>query len=105
MSYIVLALTAAIALLSRTDDKTAEASAPPAKVEVELSPDSIELEAIRPYERRNRYEVWQYYAVDRQGRFRPRVIYSPEGSYYLRNGEPYPYLPVRTREFMPYVSN
>src|SRR5262249_9868097 len=43
-----------------------------------------------PYERINRYEVWQYYAVDRQGRFRPRVIYGPHGSYYLYNGAPYP---------------
>jgi hypothetical protein len=32
-----------------------------------------------PYERINRYEVWQYYGVDRQGTWRPRVIILPGG--------------------------
>ena len=51
----------------------------------------------------NRYDVWQYYGVDYQGRFRPRVIYSPSGSYYLYNGEPYPWVTTHPRDVMPRV--
>jgi hypothetical protein len=56
-----------------------------------------------PYFRTSRYEVWQYYGVDRLGRFRPRVVYSPYGSYYLYNGQPYPWMTTHARDFMPYV--
>jgi hypothetical protein len=86
-----------------TGDKKAEEQLPPVRVEVE--PDWPEGEPVLPYERINRYDVWQYYAVGRQGRFRPRVAYSPEESYYLYNGEPYLYLPIRTRDFMPYATD
>jgi hypothetical protein len=55
------------------------------------------------YPKRNPYDVWQYYGVDRRGVFRPRVIYSPYGSYYLYNGEPYPWAPTHPLDFMPYV--
>ncbi len=61
-------------------------------------------EGIEPfviYHRTSRYEIWQFYAVDRQGRFRPRVIYSPDGPYYLYNGKPYLYAPVRQLDFTP----
>jgi hypothetical protein len=55
------------------------------------------------YFRTSRYDVWQYYGVDYQGRFRPRVIYSPSGSYYLYNGEPYPWVTTHERDIMPRV--
>jgi hypothetical protein len=55
------------------------------------------------YYRRSAYEVWQYYGVDRQGQFRPRVIYSPSGAYYLYNGAPFPWTSTRQLEFMPYA--
>jgi hypothetical protein len=56
------------------------------------------------YYRRSRYEVWDYYAVDRSGRFRPRVAYQPyNSSFYLVNGEAFPWLSVYPQEFMPYV--
>src|SRR5947209_6483729 len=34
----------------------------------------------------NRYEIWQLYEVGHYGRFRPRVIYSASGSFYLDDG-------------------
>ena len=47
---------------------------------------------------------WQMYAVDRFGRFRPRVIYSPYGnSYYQYNGAPFPWTTTMPRLYMPYV--
>jgi hypothetical protein len=55
------------------------------------------------YHRVSRYDVWQYYAVDRQGQFRPRVIYSPYGQYYLYNHAPYPWAVVHPLEFMSYA--
>jgi hypothetical protein len=55
------------------------------------------------YPRVSRYEVWQNYGVDHFGRFRPLVIYSPYGSYYRANHEPFPWVPTHTDEFMPYV--
>jgi len=55
------------------------------------------------YFRTNPYDVWQFYGVDRQGYFRLRVIYSPDGPYYLVNGVPYYYASIKPRDFMPYV--
>ena len=54
--------------------------------------------------RRSAYDVWQYYAVDRQGYFQPRVIYPPGGhAFYLYNGQPFPWASVNTQEFTPAV--
>jgi hypothetical protein len=46
--------------------------------------------------------VWQYYAVDRTGHWRPRVALQPE-PHYLYSGAPYLYLPVRPLSVMPYL--
>ena len=56
-----------------------------------------------PYQRINRWDVWQYYGVDRQNHWRPRVAYTPYGAFYLFNGQPYPYTALHQRDFMPYV--
>jgi hypothetical protein len=42
--------------------------------------------------------VWQYYGVDRNNQFRPRVAVSPYGgAYYLYDGSPYYLLPNQSR--------
>jgi hypothetical protein len=51
----------------------------------------------------NRMEVWQYYAVNRQGLFRPLVVYTPFGAYYRYNGQPFPWAETHQREWMPYA--
>ena len=57
-----------------------------------------------PSGRRSRYDVWQYYAVDRTGHFRPLVVYPPYGlAYYLENGQPFPWAITHSLEWMPYV--
>ena len=48
-------------------------------------------------------EIWQNYGVDSRGRFLPRVMYHPAGSFYLRDGSPYPWTTTRPTLFMPYV--
>jgi hypothetical protein len=48
-------------------------------------------------------EVWQYYGVDSTGRFRPLVVNSPLGAYYLYNGHPYPWTTTRPGSYMPYA--
>ena len=53
------------------------------------------------YPKESAYNHWQYLAVDRLGNFRPRVVYSPNGSYYLYNGMPYPFTDSRTGNFSP----
>jgi hypothetical protein len=53
--------------------------------------------------RRSRYEVWQYWGVDRQGFFKPLVVASPYGAYYLYNGKPYPWAYTHPLDWMPYV--
>lgn len=63
----------------------------------------IELPTVLPYQRMNRYDVWQYYGVDRQGYWRARVAFTPHGAFYLYNGEPYPFWPNRPQAFMSYV--
>jgi hypothetical protein len=52
--------------------------------------------------RASRWDVWQYYAVDRTGHWRPRVALQPE-PHYLYSGAPYLYLPVRPLSVMPYL--
>jgi hypothetical protein len=89
------------------DPPSPETLPTPRQVITESSPHLVidELPLLLPYERVNRYEVWQYVAPDRQGRFRPRVIYSPFGAYYLYNGEPYLFAATRSLDFMPYASD
>jgi hypothetical protein len=78
---------------------------PPKEAQPTLSPPAyVESVYVYPiYLRPHRYEVWSYYGVDRQGRFRPRVAYTPYGSFYLYNGQPYPWTTTHARDFMPYV--
>jgi hypothetical protein len=57
------------------------------------------------YYRTSRYAVWQYYATDRRGFERPRVIYSPYGPYYLYDGKRFLYAPIQQRDFMPYTTD
>jgi hypothetical protein len=54
---------------------------------------------IRP----NRLDVWQNLAVDRSGRWRPRVALFGDGPFYMYNGMPYPGLPVNQLNVMPYL--
>lgn len=70
---------------------------------VEEQRGSDETRLFRPFYRASRYEVWQYYGVDRFGRFRPRVILSPHGAYYLYNGQPYPWVTTHEADFLPHV--
>ena len=53
----------------------------------------------------NRYAVWQNYAVDRHGYFRPRVIYTPDGAFYVYDGRPYTQLITHPLDFMPYAGD
>jgi hypothetical protein len=72
-------------------------------------PRELQSETILPYEpyffqpptRINRYEVWQFYEVGRFGQFRPRVIYSAYGTFYLYDGRPFPWVSTHQRDFIP----
>jgi len=52
--------------------------------------------------RPNRWDVWQYYGVDRTGHWRPRVVLTPV-PHYLYNGAPYGLLPVKPRDYIPHI--
>ena len=43
------------------------------------------------YVRPNPNDIWQMYAVDNYGRFRPRVAEFPDGLRYVYNGAPFPW--------------
>jgi hypothetical protein len=80
--------------------KRAESLTPPRVLEEPLLPQA----GLDPaYFRQSRMDVWQNYAVDRTGHWRPRVIYSPSGAYYRYNGQPFPWAEVHGLEFMPYA--
>jgi hypothetical protein len=76
---------------------------PPPKEAVPDPVQPAEVVMLPGYFRTNRYDVWQFYGVDRRGGFRPRVVYSPSGPYVLYNGAPYPFAPMHALDFMPYV--
>jgi hypothetical protein len=63
----------------------------------------VEVPPPLPYQRINRWDVWQVYGVDRRSHWRPRVAYTPYGAFYMFNGQPYPYTALHQRDFMPYV--
>ena len=48
---------------------------------------------------------WSLYAPNSAGIMRPRVVLSPYGSYYLRDGEPYPWTTTRPDLILPRVAN
>jgi hypothetical protein len=60
---------------------------------------------VQPLMRTSRYAVWQNYGVDRQGIFRPRVLYTPDGAFYTIDGRPYPWLTTHPLYWMPYASD
>ena len=64
----------------------------------------VTVPVVTGFERPNPYDVWKFYAVDRRGTFRPRIVLDPVMPYYLATGEPYPYLNVKPRVFMPYIT-
>lgn len=67
---------------------------------------SMEEPALNPvYFRTSRYDIWQFYAVNRSGYFRPRVVLSPYGAYYLYNGQPFPWVSTHSLEFAPTIAN
>jgi hypothetical protein len=74
----------------------------PAPTPLQPDPPAV---VIRPWGRVSRYAVWQTYGVDLQGRFRPRVLYTPDGAFYYSNGQPYPWLSGNPRSFMPYAND
>jgi hypothetical protein len=101
-----------LASLLLTVPSVAPANPPPAEGEQLPAPQVVPVLVPEPPfdgpvfhipQRVNRYEVWQSYGVDAQGRFRPRVIYSPYQPYYYFNGKPYGYTPVHPRWIMPSV--
>jgi hypothetical protein len=99
-------LTGVVLAMAVIVPQTFAADEDPSKVEPLPPPLMVMPEAPAPpiFPRVNRYDVWQNYAVDRQGHWRARVIYSPSGAYYLYNHAPYAYTPVRSPlQFMPYA--
>jgi hypothetical protein len=97
-SSLVLTTAMALGLCGQTP---ADDTLPPPQPVLEAPP-SYFISA-PPYMRRSAYEVWQNYGVDRQGFFRPLVVYSPYGAYYRYNGAPYPWTTTRPLDWMPYV--
>jgi hypothetical protein len=51
------------------------------------------------YLRRNRYDVWQNYAVDNRGYFQPLVVESPNGPVFRYNNAPAPWVTVNPRSY------
>ncbi|HMC66844.1 MAG TPA: hypothetical protein VKI65_18050 [Gemmataceae bacterium] len=103
---LLLAVTAMflypVGVLSAAEEEKIELLPMPAI----LAPDCLPCEEMPGsplYYRTSAYDVWQFYGVDRQGRFRLRVINAPEGPYYLVNGVPYWYASIKQLDFMPYV--
>ena len=57
------------------------------------------------FERPDPYAVWQNYAVDRRGRFRPLVSTSYGGPHYVATGEPYPWWQSHPTWMKPVMGN
>jgi hypothetical protein len=102
---IVLGMLLGGSLCEGADPPKPEQLPAPREAAPQVLAPPVEIFSPPVYQRQNRYDVWQYYAVDRHGHWRPRVIYSPSGAYYLYNGAPYPYAITHGRDFMPYATD
>jgi hypothetical protein len=97
----LFALTTVLVSASVADDgKGPEQLPPPRQLPAEAAVLPLELPLNTMFMRDNRWDVWQFYGVDRSGYFRPRVVYSPYGSYYVFNGRPYPFDQLFPREWL-----
>ena len=100
-SLMCLSIALFIATPSLADEpkqKSPKAESLPAPKE--LAPSIV---IVRPaYPQPGTREIWQNYGVDGRGRFLPRVMYDSAGSFYLRDGRPYPWTTTRPTLFMPY---
>jgi hypothetical protein len=87
----------------KSPDKSGPEKLPQPKSEmpVLIEPQPMPVMSFPP--RRSYYAVWDLYGVTPSGQFRPRVIYSPHGAYYLYNGEPYPWVTTHSLEVMSFV--
>jgi hypothetical protein len=83
----------------RADDRP-DALPPPRVVPGQVAPAPM---VVMPIYRVSQYAVWDYYAVDRGGYFKPRVIATPYGAFYPLTGRPYPWTTTHQREYMPYA--
>jgi hypothetical protein len=102
---LLLGVSLACSSPARSDDPPALESLPhPQK----STPEAIVIEEApfnSLYLRTSRYDVWQYYGVDRTGHWRLRVVLSPYGAYYLFNGQPFPWVSSHPTEVTPIIGN
>jgi hypothetical protein len=64
-------------------------------------PIRVEMPPIAFY-RTSAYDVWQYRGVSSDGRWRPRVQWTPYGAYYTSDGRPFPWPNQYPREILTY---
>jgi hypothetical protein len=96
----VVALLLTIHDFTRAEPPATELPAPrPAPAQVVPAPEPVFLVPKRV----SAYAVWDLYAPDRQGRFKPRVFSTPYGAFYPLTGQPYPWVPTNARAIMPYA--
>lgn len=80
-------------------------TAPPPRLIEPAPPINLFQPAPLPMSKHGTREAWNDYAVDRFGRWRPRVILAPFGSYYYYNGQPYPWTTTNPGSFRPTTQN
>ncbi len=106
LRYVVIGAVAAVCLpraFSLLADPPAERDVlPPPRKVVPVEPIPA-APVMPPVYNHNPYDAWVSYGVGRQGFWRPRVVYSPYGPYYVYSGQPFPWAPTRQGEFRPYI--
>jgi hypothetical protein len=105
--FLLYALFAACPLPAAQSPDASDADSKGAPSEQLPPPQGLPSQTIAPNEsccfhtptRINRYAIWQLYAVDRNGQFRPRVLYTAYGSFYLYDGRPFPWISNHQLDF------
>lgn len=104
LALLVGVLSAICCCPAGADQPPKDSPLPPPRV-VPQQPEQVIILTPPSFVRPSRLAVWQNYGVDRYGRFRPLVIASPHGPYYLATGKPYPYALLHSLNWLPYVSH
>jgi hypothetical protein len=104
MQRSLVRLTVLAALVSVPGTGRADPLPPPRPVQPAVAP-TFFLPPPSAYYRVSAYAHWQNYGVDRQGFFRPLVVYEPGyGAYYRYNGQPYPWMTTNSLNIQPSVA-
>lgn len=100
--FVAFSVASVVPSVFAEDKPKQEPLPPPRRVDPLPEPTPV---VVVPFVPVSAYAVWDLYAPDRRGVFKPRVIATPYGAFYPLTGQPYPWTTTNMRNYMPYATD